>query len=245
MTELKKWRYCVAGNIINERVDEDGIARNGTVVFPPGRKVYLSKRLWRPPDEVTVMGLNRFKSKYVLERVPLVHIENIRCQKVFKPRVTELMCDDIEHHDMWWGSTGEDYLDAQMFVFAIQTISSSVNNPDAEWLFVSDDGTTLSLYPYAGKAWEVGRQIQSLYDDRPYMNGYCWSSIIKYYLKSINSIPLLENIEMFPREHVCAFNTQTSNREGIRRLLEILRNNIIQIPAWLIESRFDEWDDWG
>lgn len=71
---MGNWRYCVAANIVNKRIDDDGIERNGTIVFPPGRKVYLSKRLWRSPNEVTVMGLNRFKSKYVLERIPLVNI---------------------------------------------------------------------------------------------------------------------------------------------------------------------------
>ncbi len=242
---MGKWRYCVAANIVNERIDDEGISRHGTIVFPPGRKVYLSKRLWRSPNEVTVMGLNRFKSKYVLERVPLAHIENIRSQKVFKPRVTELMCDDFEHHDMWWDNTDWDRLDAQMFVSAIHTISLSGENADMEWLFISDDCSTLSLYPYTGKAWEVGQQIQALYDNRPYMNGYCWSSLVKYYLKSTNFIHLLKDIEMFPKEHVCVFRTQESNEEPIRLLSDTLRSDINLLPAWSIESQFDEWDDWG
>lgn len=241
---MVKWRYCVAANIINEHIDNEGIARNGTIVFPPGRKVYLSKRLWRSPNEVTVMGLNRFKSKYVLERVPLAHIENIRCQKVFKPRVTELMCDDFEHHDMWWDNTDEDCLDAQMYVSAVHTISSSDINSDDEWLFVTDDCCTMSLYPYAGKAWEVGQQIQALYYNRPYMNGYCWSSMVKYYLKSKKASHLLNEIEVYPKEHVCIFRAQKPNGDKIRQLSDIIRNDVTLLPRWLVDSQFDEWDDW-
>lgn len=241
---MVKWRYCVAANIINEHIDDEGIARNGSIVFSPGRKVYLSKRLWRSPNEVTVMSLNRFKSKYVLERVPLTHIENVRSQKVFKPRVTELMCDDIEHPDMWWDNTDGDRLDAQMFVSAVHTISSSSDNSDTEWLFISDDYSTLSLYPYTGKAWEVGQQIQAQYDYRPYMNGYCWSSLVKYYLKSLNAIHFLKDVEILPKEYVCSFRAQGSNRTTISRLSDTLRRNVDLLPAWSAEIQFDDWDDW-
>ena len=245
---MSKWRYGVVANIVNERIDEEGITRKGTVVFPPGRKVYLSKRLWRSPDGVTVMGLNRFKSKYVLERVPLAHIENIRCQKVFKPRVIELMDDEYAYRDMWWANTDEDHLDTQMYVSALHTISSSSNElSDTEWLFVSDDCSTLSLYPYAGKAWEVGRQIRALnYDyNSLYMNGYCWSSLVRYYLRSKNSLHLLNDIEKYPEEHVCIFRTEKSNGEAIRLLSNTLRREVNLLPAWLTESHFDDWDDWG
>lgn len=100
-------KYCVIGNIVKERTDDAGIVRHGTVEFPGGRKVYISRRLWID-GEVTVMGLSRFKSEYILERVPLIWIDNIRASKSFSPRVLELMTNNVEQHDMWWLYKEED-----------------------------------------------------------------------------------------------------------------------------------------
>ncbi len=54
------------------------------------------------------MGLNRFKSKYTLERIPLVWIENIRFSKTFEPKILELMTNTDEFPDMWWRYKEED-----------------------------------------------------------------------------------------------------------------------------------------
>ena len=99
-------KYCVIGNIVMEHLDENGVLRYGTASFPGGRKVYISRRLWE--DEVTVMGLNRFKSKYTLERIPLAWIENIRFSKTFEPKILELMTNTDEFPDMWWRYKEED-----------------------------------------------------------------------------------------------------------------------------------------
>ncbi len=99
-------KYCVIGNIVMEHPDENGVIRYGTASFPGGRKVYISRRLWE--DSVTVMGLNRFKSRYALERIPLAWIENIRFSKTFEPRVLELMTNTDEFPDMWWLYKEED-----------------------------------------------------------------------------------------------------------------------------------------
>lgn len=99
-------KYCVVGNIVMKHPGKDGKTLYGTASFPGGRKVYISRRLWE--DEVTVMGLNRFKSKYALERVPLAWIENIRASKTFSPRVLELMTNTEEFPDMWWLYKEED-----------------------------------------------------------------------------------------------------------------------------------------
>ena len=50
-----------------------------------------------------MMGLNRYKSRYALERIPLAYVENIRPAKTFHLKVLELMRDDPEYKDMWWG----------------------------------------------------------------------------------------------------------------------------------------------
>lgn len=104
-TKSGMMKYCVIGNIV-KHPDENGVIRYGTVTFPGGRKVYISRRLWK--DEVTVMGLNRFKSRYVLKKIPLAWIENIRFSKTFDPLVLELMTNTDEFPDMWWRYKEED-----------------------------------------------------------------------------------------------------------------------------------------
>ena len=117
------WRYCVVGNIKTEYTDANGVVRHGCRCFPGGRKVYLSNRLWVSDGEVTVMGLNRFKSKYELDRVPLDIIENIRCRRIYKPRVLELM-NDHETKDMWWGNSAADRRKAERYVSVCLQVSN-------------------------------------------------------------------------------------------------------------------------
>lgn len=93
-------KYCVIGNIVMEHPDKDGIIRYGTASFPGGRKVYISRRLWG--DKVVVLGLNRCKSRYAMENVPLAWIENIRLSRTFDPQVLDLMSNTGEFPDMWW-----------------------------------------------------------------------------------------------------------------------------------------------
>ena len=102
-----EWRYCVIGNIIPEHIDEEGILRYGTRAFPGGRKVYLSKSFWSEDGTITVMGLNRFKSKYTTEHISVNLITNIRRSKVFAKRPLQIM-GDIEFSITWWGNTPEE-----------------------------------------------------------------------------------------------------------------------------------------
>ena len=101
------YRWCVVGNIIDERYDEDGVLRHGTKAFPPNRKVYISKSFNRQTGEVLVSGLNRFKSKYELIRIPLQHITNIRQSKTSNPKMLDYMRDH-EYRRLWWGNSEED-----------------------------------------------------------------------------------------------------------------------------------------
>lgn len=106
-------KYCVIGNIAMQHYDNNGIIRYGTASFPGGRKVYISRRLWG--DEVTVLGLNRFKSRYTIESIPLAWIENIRFSKTFDPEILELMVNTDEFPDMWWRFKEEDKLGAKKY----------------------------------------------------------------------------------------------------------------------------------
>lgn len=115
-------KYCVVGNIVKEHLDENGMTRYGTAAFPGGRKIYISRRLW--DDGVVVMGLNRFKSRYAFETVPLALIENIRFSKTFSSKVLELMRNDSEFPDMWWLYKEEDKIGATEFAQLLNRIKS-------------------------------------------------------------------------------------------------------------------------
>ncbi len=116
-------KYCVIGNIVMEHPDKDGILRHGTASFPGGRKVYISRRLW-DDGEVTIMGLNRLKSRYVTERVPLSWLENIRFSKTFEPRVLELMVPNFETVDMWWRHKEEDRIGATEYAKILNRVKA-------------------------------------------------------------------------------------------------------------------------
>ena len=115
-------KYCVVGNIVMEHPDEDGVTRYGTASFPGGRKVYISRRLW--DDGVVVMGLNRHKSRYTTETVPLAWIENIRFSKTFDPKVLELMRNTDEFPDMWWLYKEEDRVGAAKYAQTLNRVKS-------------------------------------------------------------------------------------------------------------------------
>ena len=114
-------KYCVVGNIVTERLDENGEIRHGTVSFPGGRKVYISRRLW--DDSVLVFGLNRFKNKYILETVPLACIENIRASRTFQPHVLELMAD-TEFRDLWWLYKKDDKAESEEYVQILNRVKA-------------------------------------------------------------------------------------------------------------------------
>lgn len=115
-------KYCVVGNIVMEHLDENGVLRYGTASFPGGRKVYISRRLWS--NGVVVLGLNRYKSRYATETVPLAWIENIRFSKVFNPEVLEIMTNTDELPDMWWRYKDEDKIGATEYAQILNRVKS-------------------------------------------------------------------------------------------------------------------------
>lgn len=115
-------KYCVVGNIVRMHFDKDGTTRYGTVSFPGGRKVYISRRLWE--DEVVVLGLNRYKSRYAEERIPLAWVENIRFSKTFDVRVLERMRNTHECPDMWWLYREEDRICAAEYAKILNRVKA-------------------------------------------------------------------------------------------------------------------------
>ena len=238
---MAEWRYCVVANWIDEYDGDIDEIQIGAVKSPHERLVYLSRQFWRDDKEVTVMKFDRFTRRPSLERASLSDIENIRCQIESRPGVVELMADDNEYRGMWWGHREKDYLDAKAYAYALRTLYS----PCDDWLHVSEDSCTLSLYPYTGKAWDFGKQIIEAHDRYLYMNGYCWSSMIKHYLRSTHFSLQVNGIEMLPKEYVCLFCGQKSSGGAIQMLADTLRKAAPMLPSWVHETEFDEWDDWG
>lgn len=109
------WTYCVVGNIVKSRVDEDGTVRYGTPAFTGGTKVYLAGRLWDGSrDSIDALGLSRGK-KWQVIWTDVSHIENLRVQKVFTPTVLKFM-GDWEYCSSWWGKSKKEKADAENFV---------------------------------------------------------------------------------------------------------------------------------
>ena len=118
MSEHKEWKYCVVGNIVKERIDENGVHRYGTAAFKGGTRVYLGGRGYEDYEPnmkgITVLGLNRhrwYKYVYTMKE----HIENVRLAKTYKPKILTMMCE-YEGWNGWWGNTEEDRIDAERFV---------------------------------------------------------------------------------------------------------------------------------
>lgn len=111
------WKFCVVGNIVKQHLDESGNVLYGTQAFSGNTKVYINDFTFDlHPGMITVLGLNRF-GRYSIERVYIGLIENIRLQKVFKPKVLEIM----DHYSLmegmsWRGRTAEDRRTLEKFV---------------------------------------------------------------------------------------------------------------------------------
>ncbi len=132
MSENSKWKYCVVGNIVKERIDDDGILRHGTAAFKGGTKVYLEgKNFYSDLRKIEVLGLNRH-GRYAREYVPKELIENVRFTRTFNPKIIELMYD-YEEFD-WWGNSDEDGLEAKLFAMKWPVIQKS-SSPDFEKWF--------------------------------------------------------------------------------------------------------------
>ncbi len=118
MNEKKEWKYCVVGNIVRERIDENGILRHGTVAFKGGARVYIEGKNYDYDyvrSGITVLGLNRYR-RYAYEFIPKDQIENVRFTRTFKPTVMDKMYP-YEGHDGWWGNSEEDGENAKQFAF--------------------------------------------------------------------------------------------------------------------------------
>lgn len=113
----KNWRFCVVGNITKQHLDADGNVLYGTKAFIGGTKVYIDDRSFNLNEGmVSIIGLNRY-GRYAIENIPIDLIENIRLQRVFKPKILEIM-HSLEIMDgwVWRGRTAEDKRTLNAFI---------------------------------------------------------------------------------------------------------------------------------
>lgn len=114
MNDSKPWKYCVVGNIVKERIDENGVLRHGTAAFRGGTRVYLEGKNYDcSREDITVLGVNRHRH-LAYEYIPRDQIENIRFTRIYRPNIMEMMYE-YEGRDGWWNNTDEDGLDAKQF----------------------------------------------------------------------------------------------------------------------------------
>ena len=122
MDANNSWRFCAVGNITAQHMDKDGQVFYGTKAFSGGTKVYIYDRSYLLNGEsVSVIGLNRF-GRYVIERVPIDLIENVRVQRIFKPTVLKIM-DYLEVMEGWpWrGRTADDRKALHAFISSLKS----------------------------------------------------------------------------------------------------------------------------
>ena len=116
MSESKKWKYCVVGNITKSHIDENGILRYGTPAFTGGTRVYLCSKYWDPSSEtIAAIGITRGSRKYHVIDTNPAYIENVRCSKTYHPAVLDIM-NNWELYTSWWGNTPEDKAEVEEFV---------------------------------------------------------------------------------------------------------------------------------
>lgn len=123
-TTNKEFKYCVVGNIVKERIDENGSIKHGTIEFSGGTKVYLcGKPKYKDPDMIEVIGLSRMKRYnrryYRVVYMPKKYIENIRASRTYKKQILNIM-DDVRSFgyraQYWWHDSLEDKKEVEEFV---------------------------------------------------------------------------------------------------------------------------------
>lgn len=115
--ENSNWRFGVVANITEYHIGVDGKEYRGTKAFTPGTKVYLFGKDWNDLcNSIGVIGRNRF-GRIVWEWIPVNCLENVRTQRIYKPRILAI----IDYQEAmegweWWGNTPSDRKETKRFV---------------------------------------------------------------------------------------------------------------------------------
>ncbi len=107
MEQGHSWCWCLVGNVIQEHeYGEEHEIKYGTKHFSRGTKVYLAPVQWGDGYEsIVVIGLSRYKKKYIEVITRSAYIENFRLKKVYSPTILKRMCASQYR---WWGDTDAD-----------------------------------------------------------------------------------------------------------------------------------------
>lgn len=111
------WRFGVVANITEYHIGEDGKQHRGTKPFTSGTKVYLGGKNWNKNlKRIGVIGRNRF-GRITLEWISIDCLENVRTQRIYKPRVLEYISyeESIEGW-MWWNQGASERKETEEFV---------------------------------------------------------------------------------------------------------------------------------
>ena len=111
------WRFGVVANITEYHIGDDGKKYKGTKPFTSGTKVYLGGKNWDSTRQnIGVIGRNRF-GRIALEWIPIDCLTSIRTQRIYKPRVLEIIDQEerMEGWD-WWKRTTSDRKETEEFV---------------------------------------------------------------------------------------------------------------------------------
>ncbi|PJM74404.1 hypothetical protein [Bifidobacterium simiarum] len=115
--ELFSW--CLVANVVDEHeVGQDHHIENGTKIFSPGTKVYVSS-IWRDSSfdhggVLRVIGKPRKQWRLAIVYIRRDRLTNFRARKVFDPKALRCMARD-EGQDrprpgrfsIWWGKDEE------------------------------------------------------------------------------------------------------------------------------------------
>ncbi len=101
------WCWCLVGNIVqNHEFGEEHEIKYGTKQFSRGTKIFLAPAQWGDGyEKIVVIGLSRYKKKYIEVVTRSKYVENLRIQKVYKPAILTRMCSSGYR---WWGDTESD-----------------------------------------------------------------------------------------------------------------------------------------
>ena len=112
-----EWRFGVVANITEYHIGEDGKKYRGTKPFTAGTKVYLGGKNWSDKqDRIGAIGRNRF-GRIVLEWIEVGCLENIRTQRIYKPRVLDIISyEECVEGEEWWKQTALDRKETEDFV---------------------------------------------------------------------------------------------------------------------------------
>ena len=118
----KKWRFCAVGNVVKQHCDEQGNTYYGTIALTGGTKIYIYDASWElNPGTISVIGLNRYK-RFAWESVPIELIENIRLQRIYDPKILELMhISEWMEGATWRGRTAADKKHLISFIEAMKS----------------------------------------------------------------------------------------------------------------------------